>query len=171
MLYEPGVREFDAVTATPAGRAAPQFARNAGDGWAARLRRFGIDKMGVDVSRFDLSNLRDVDLRVDLGHRIGTRDWWLGAATITLLCALALRGGWSVAPLPVPARAPYTASQVEDAAPDAIGLPESWLMSPSFDGSPGAADVFATIVLDQLDRTYTGSGIAATVITTPPDTR
>ena len=121
MLYEPGVREFDAVTATPAGRAAPQFARNASDGWAARLRRFGIDKMGVDVSRFDLSNLRDVDLRVDLGHRIGTRDWWLGAATISLLCALALRSGWSVAPLPVPARAPYTASQVEDAAPDAIG--------------------------------------------------
>jgi murein DD-endopeptidase MepM/ murein hydrolase activator NlpD len=120
-LYEPGVREFDAVSATPAGSAAPRFARNVGDGWAARLRRFGIDRFGVDVSRFDLSNLRDVDLRVDLGHRIGTRDWWLGAATISLLCALALRGGWSVAPLPVPARAPYTASQVEDAAPDAIG--------------------------------------------------
>ena len=120
-MYEPGVREFEAAGVRAAGAAAPALARRDGDGWAARLRRFGIDRLGVDVSRFDLASLRDVDLRVDLGHRIGTRDWWAGAATITLLCALALRGGWSVAPLPVPARAPLTAAQVEDAAPDAIG--------------------------------------------------
>ena len=120
-MYEPGVREFDTVSATPAGSVASGFAPVAAEGWAVRLRRFGIQKLRIDVSRFELSGLRDVDLRVDLGHRIGSRDWWLGAATITILCAVALSGGWNVTPLPVTARAPYTATQIEDAAPDAIG--------------------------------------------------
>lgn len=120
-MYEPGVREFDTVNVAPVGMVASGFAPVPAEGWAIRLRRFGIQKLRVDVSRFELSGLRDVDLRVDLGHRIGSRDWWLGAATITMLCAVALSGGWNVTPLPVSARAPYTATQVEDAAPDAIG--------------------------------------------------
>ncbi|MGL4543665.1 MAG: peptidoglycan DD-metalloendopeptidase family protein, partial [Polymorphobacter sp.] len=112
------MRGFEAVAATSApgfDRAVPQPRR---ERWSSRLRQFGIDRLGVDVARFDIATLRDADLRVDLGHRIGTRDWWVGAATVTLLCAVALRGGWNVAPLPLPARDAYTATQVEDAAPD-----------------------------------------------------
>lgn len=50
---------------------------------------------------------------------------------------------------------------------ETIGLSESWLMSPQIDGSPGSGDVFATLSLADLTPTYTGNGIAATVITTP----
>ena len=50
---------------------------------------------------------------------------------------------------------------------DLMGDPSSWLMSPTLDGSPGAGDVFATISLENLAAVYSGSGIAATVVTTP----
>ena len=49
----------------------------------------------------------------------------------------------------------------------ALGLAPSWVMSPDWDGSPGVGDTFATIALTDLVQTYTGSGIAATVQTTP----
>nr|MCU0781994.1 CotH kinase family protein [Akkermansiaceae bacterium] len=52
-------------------------------------------------------------------------------------------------------------------AADAMGSPESWLMSPQFDGSPGTGDEFATISLAQLAAVYTGSGIGVAVVTTP----
>lgn len=50
----------------------------------------------------------------------------------------------------------------------ALGLAASWLMSPAWDGSPGGGDVFASVSLSGLARLYTGLGIPAAVVTTPP---
>jgi hypothetical protein len=49
-----------------------------------------------------------------------------------------------------------------------IGLGASWVMSPETDGSPGTGDVFATITLTELTKTYTGSALNPTIVTTPP---
>lgn len=112
ILYDDETRGFMPAATVAGGSARALSAR-----WKSR---YGLDFSRFDLARFDLSGIGDFDLRVDLGHRIGTRDWWLGTATIALLCAAALRVGWSVAPLPLPARAPLTSAQIEEAAPDAI---------------------------------------------------
>ena len=60
------------------------------------------------------------DLRVDLGDRIGSRDWWRGLATLGILCTAMLLGSVHVARLPAAVRAPLTPAQADDAQPDAI---------------------------------------------------
>lgn len=53
--------------------------------------------------------------------------------------------------------------------PDSLmGAGASWVMSPDSDGSPGTGDVFATISLTDLTKTYTGSALTPTIVTTPP---
>lgn len=69
--------------------------------------------------RFDWDRLADVDLAVDLGQRIGSRDWWLGLGLLTTLCLSAVGAGLHVAPLPI-ARTTLTPAEAEDARPDAI---------------------------------------------------
>lgn len=48
-----------------------------------------------------------------------------------------------------------------------MGLNTSWVMSPDTDGSPGAGDVFATINLTDLTKTYTGAELNPGIVTTP----
>ena len=49
----------------------------------------------------------------------------------------------------------------------AMGSSTCWCMSPSINGSPGSADVFAVITISDLTKTYTGTAQQATVSTTP----
>lgn len=70
--------------------------------------------------RFDLDRLRDLDLAVDLGARVGSRDWLLGAGLVATLCAGALVAAAHVAPLPVAVRAPLTPALADDARVDAF---------------------------------------------------
>ena len=71
--------------------------------------------------RFDFDRFADLDLCVDLGQTIGSRDWWLGLGLVLTLCASALYAGYHVAPLPQTARAALTPAQYDDARPDTIG--------------------------------------------------
>ncbi len=70
--------------------------------------------------RVDWERLADLDLAVDLGQRIGSRDWWLGLGLLTTLCLSAVGAGLTVAPLPVPVRAALTPAEADDARPDTI---------------------------------------------------
>ncbi|WP_419816768.1 M23 family metallopeptidase [Glacieibacterium sp.] len=64
--------------------------------------------------------LSALDLRIDLGDRIGSRDWWRGAATVIALTAVTIFAGTLPVPLPVAVDAPMTAAQADDARPDTI---------------------------------------------------
>ena len=68
----------------------------------------------------DLGRLADFDLAVDLGQRIGSRDWWLGLGLLTTLCLSAVGAGLHVTPLPATVRAAATPADADDARPDAI---------------------------------------------------
>ncbi len=62
----------------------------------------------------------DFDLAIDLGHRIGSRRWWLGLAALTGLCGSALSLGLMAPPLPTLPGQRLTPSQREAWAPLAI---------------------------------------------------
>ena len=102
---------FELGAASLAGAGAP-----AGTAGAARR----IDLGRADRSRFGLRGIDEIDLRFDLGDRIGSRDWWIGAGIVTTLCALALTAGLRITPIPLPAREPLTPAQRFEAAPDRI---------------------------------------------------
>lgn len=53
------------------------------------------------------------DISTDLGAGIGSRNWWLGLASCTLLCGTALVVALDVPPLPVPGRAPLAPTERE----------------------------------------------------------
>ena len=72
------------------------------------------------AGRFDLGRLADLDLAVDLGQRIGSRDWWLGLGLLTTLCLSAVGAGRHVAPLPGTIRPALTPAQADDARADTI---------------------------------------------------
>jgi len=72
------------------------------------------------LPRFDLDRFADLDLCVDLGQTIGSRDWWLGLGLLLTLCATAIVAGTHVSPLPLSARATLTPVQYDDARPDTI---------------------------------------------------
>jgi murein DD-endopeptidase MepM/ murein hydrolase activator NlpD len=116
-LFEPGVVQTGTTVAATAVALAPTRSKSPGESG----RWLGIlDLSRFDRGRFNLAALNDLDLSVDLGDRIGTREWWIGAATIAALCAMALVAGVQIPSLPLPARAPLTATQQENAAPDAF---------------------------------------------------
>lgn len=74
-------------------------------GWPTRL--------GVFADR-----LRDIDLIVDLGVRIGSRDWWRGAATCAALCCAVILCAPGAAPLPhLAVPPPRTAPRLKKRAP------------------------------------------------------
>lgn len=105
---------FDMGAASLASAGAP--AATLGARGAAR----GIDLGLADRSRLGLRGYGQIDLRFDLGDRIGSRDWWVGAGLVTTLCALAVAAGLRVTPIPLSARAPLTPAQRFEAAPDRI---------------------------------------------------
>ena len=71
------------------------------------------------ASRFDWDRFADLDLVVDLGQRIGSRDWWLGLGLVATLCLSAIGAGSHLTPLPA-ALHPMTPAQADDARPDSI---------------------------------------------------
>jgi murein DD-endopeptidase MepM/ murein hydrolase activator NlpD len=110
VLYQPGIKDFggtggvDAVALRPGRVILLPPARP--------VRR--------TAPRFDFDRFADLDLCVDLGQAIGSRDWWLGLGLVLTLCATALVAGYRVAPLPVAARAVLTPVQYDDARADTI---------------------------------------------------
>ena len=73
-------------------------------------------RRGIDWDR-----LADVELAVDLGQRIGSRDWWLGLGLLTTLCLSAIGAGVHVGRLPVPVHPALTPAQADDARPTRSG--------------------------------------------------
>lgn len=57
----------------------------------------------------------ELDLVVDLGMRIGSREWWRGFATCTALCAAAIAFAPGLRPLAGPTDAPLAAGQWDEA--------------------------------------------------------
>lgn len=66
------------------------------------------------------ARLADVDLVVDLGSRIGSREWWRGLATCVLLCGAAYALAPQYRPLPGVAGVPLSPGQWEEAR--ALGI-------------------------------------------------
>ncbi|MFD1610611.1 M23 family metallopeptidase [Sphingomonas tabacisoli] len=86
-----------------------EFSLGGGAGAVALAPGFG--QRGVNAGRF-----ADLDLTVDLGARIGSREWWRGLATLGALCAAT----WALSPglmRPMPGAVPQalTGAQAEQA--------------------------------------------------------
>lgn len=75
--------------------------------------------VNLSPARKRLTDLRhrieDIDLVVDLGSRIGSREWFRGAATCFALCASAWSLGPSINPLPAAPVAPMAPAQWDEA--------------------------------------------------------
>ena len=75
-------------------------------------------------SRFTLAPLldrvRELDLAVDLGAGVGSRDWWLGLGLLISLCLAAMSAGVRLTPLPVAGRPALTLALADAARPDTI---------------------------------------------------
>jgi hypothetical protein len=76
---------------------------------------------------FDLGALRrgieraaEADIVVDLGQRIGSREWWRGLATCTALCGLALSFAPGFAPLQAPVAPALGERQQQEMKAEAI---------------------------------------------------
>lgn len=82
----------------------------------ARLFPAGT-RIAPDVDAFEgwRGRLADLDLVVDLGARIGSREWFRGLATCTALCAAALAFTPRLGPIPAAYVAPLPATQWEEA--------------------------------------------------------
>jgi hypothetical protein len=52
--------------------------------------------------RRGIDRAAELDLVVDLGSRIGSREWWRGLATCTALCAIAFSFAPGITPLHAP---------------------------------------------------------------------
>ena len=83
----------------------------------------------------------DIDLVTDLGVRIGSREWFRGAATCTLLCGVALWLAPSFEPLPGASAAPLSDTHWEEAralsiAPLAYGGDTGRRMAPTEAAAP-----------------------------------
>ena len=64
--------------------------------------------------------LADLDLAVDLGQAIGSRDWWLGLGLVATLCLSAIGAGLHLTPLPAAVVPAMTPAQAADARADAM---------------------------------------------------
>ena len=78
-----------------------------------------LPRARAPASRFDWDRFADLDLVVDLGQRIGSRDWWLGLGLVATLCLSAIGAGSHLTPLPATFH-PMTPAQADDARPDSI---------------------------------------------------
>ena len=95
---------------------------------APRPRRFG--------SRAAAAPVRDFDLVVDLGSRIGSRTWFRGAFTCIFLCGVALWLAPGLDPIPAASAAPLSDAQFAQArslaiSPLALGADTGRRMAPT----------------------------------------
>lgn len=67
-----------------------------------------------------LGNIDQADLVIDLGRRIGSREWWQGLATCTALCVAAGMFAPGFHPLELPSAAPLSEAQWQEASASAI---------------------------------------------------
>ena len=111
-LFQPDLHIGNGVAAL----AMPGSARVA----APRLRhRISADWKRL-LARRDLGLGLGADLSIDLGDRIGSPAWWLGAAACTSLCAAAIALATMVVPLPQGIRPGLTPTQREALRPQII---------------------------------------------------
>jgi len=87
----------------------------------------------------------DLDLVVDLGQRIGSREWWRGLATCTALCALAISFVPSVTPLRGPVAPALGERQEQEMRAQAI--------APSAYGADTGRRMVATGLVERLADT------------------
>ncbi|MBW8753833.1 MAG: M23 family metallopeptidase [Sphingomonadales bacterium] len=70
--------------------------------------------------RRGIERAADADLVVDLGQRIGSREWWRGLATCTVLCGLAISFAPGFAPLQAPVAPALGERQQQEMKAEAI---------------------------------------------------
>ena len=87
----------------------------------------------------------EADLVVDLGQRIGSREWWRGLATCTALCGLALSFAPGFAPLPGAVAPALGERQQQEMKAEAI--------APSAYGSDTGRRMGATLLVEKLTDT------------------
>jgi murein DD-endopeptidase MepM/ murein hydrolase activator NlpD len=79
-----------------------------------------LPRAPAPTRRFDWDRFADLDLAVDLGQRIGSRDWWFGLGLLATLCLSAIGAGIHLTPLPAALHPALTPAQADDARPDTI---------------------------------------------------
>jgi murein DD-endopeptidase MepM/ murein hydrolase activator NlpD len=107
---------------------------------AARPRRLGRAYL-----RHGIARAAELDLVVDLGQRIGSRDWWRGLATCTALCAVAVSFAPRFQPLPGGVAAPLAPAQADQMRAQAI--------APRAFGADTGRRVAATALVERLADT------------------
>jgi len=95
--------------------------------------------------RRGIERAADADLVVDLGQRIGSREWWRGLATCTALCGLALSFAPGFAPLRGPVAPALGETQQQEMKAEAI--------APSAYGSDTGRRMGATGLVERLADT------------------
>ncbi|WP_116091117.1 M23 family metallopeptidase [Sphingomonas crusticola] len=95
--------------------------------------------------RRGIERATDLDLVVDLGTRIGSREWWRGLATCTTLCALAISFAPSIKPVAGTVAPPLGARQEQEMRVGAI--------APSAYGADTGRHVIATNLVERLADT------------------
>ncbi len=98
-----------------------------------------------DAIRRGLNRAAELDLVVDLGSRIGSREWWRGIATCTALCGVALSFAPGFAPLRAPVAPPLGERQQQEMRAEAI--------APSAYGSDTGRRMGATNLVERLADT------------------
>ncbi len=95
-----------------------------GTGFAGTAPRPGrvilLPRARTAKRRLDWERFADLDLAVDLGQAIGSRDWWLGLGLLATLCLSAVGAGLSVVPLPAAVHPALTPAQADEARADTI---------------------------------------------------
>ena len=95
--------------------------------------------------RRGLDRAADLDLLVDLGSRIGSREWWRGLATCTALCGAAIAFAPGITPLPAPAAPALGERQQQEMRVQAI--------APSAYGADTGRRMAATNLVERLTDT------------------
>ncbi|WP_294393510.1 M23 family metallopeptidase [uncultured Sphingomonas sp.] len=98
-----------------------------------------------DRLRHGLDRATQAELVVDLGQRIGSREWWRGLATCTALCGVALAFAPGIRPLPGPVAAPLGPAQAQEMRAQAI--------SPTAFGADTGRKVVPTALAERLADT------------------
>ena len=86
----------------------------------AKIRRFPNRAALQHHVREQIGRAADLDLVVDLGQRIGSRDWWRGLATCSALCAVTLAFTPGLRPLPGAVAPPLPEAQAQEMRVQAI---------------------------------------------------
>lgn len=137
------MQQFSGILAAPGGAQAAVKPKSARDGPSTRAER----ERRVPPAP---GGLMDVELVVDLGVGIGSREWLRGAATCTALCCTAYALAPSMAMIPAGPAARLTSTQTEQArmlaiSPLALGadtggrMPPTEAVTPTFEAPELAA--------------------------------